>query len=104
MLGVHRTDNPRTAGSQRRQHHHDLYSRAERTMSWHAFLCVFGRRSHIAQLKLPAGAFAECGDAVFADFGKTRYGCRMYELPNNRIERDSGKAADGLTGAVHPGR
>jgi len=25
-------------------------------------------------------------------------------IPNNRMERDSGKAADGLTGAVHPER
>ena len=25
-------------------------------------------------------------------------------IPNNRIERDSGKAVNGLTGAVHPRR
>jgi hypothetical protein len=45
-----------------------------------SFLCVFGRRSHIQNIVLKNGRFSEIGEAVYADFGVTRYGCRMYEL------------------------
>jgi hypothetical protein len=43
-------------------------------------LCVFGRKSHIANLELDVPRLKERGDAVFADLRKTRYGCRIYEL------------------------
>lgn len=52
--------------------------RRERT--WRAFLCVFGTESCITKLKLPTGVLAERGRQVIADFGKTKFGCRVYEL------------------------
>jgi hypothetical protein len=57
------------------------------------FLCVFGVRSRISNLKFskskyfkqdigtPASEFfEERGKAVYAEFGKTRYGCRIYQF------------------------
>lgn len=44
-----------------------------------ALLCVFGRKSLIQNLKLPAGLFRERGEAVYADLRKTRFGCRIFE-------------------------
>lgn len=67
--------------------------------AWRAFLCLFGTRSCIADIKLPSGKFRERGKAVFAEFGRTRFGCRIYELAEQSLGGDSGKAADGLTGA-----
>lgn len=46
---------------------------------WKAFLCVFGRKSQITKLQLPSN-LRERGDAVIAEFGKTRFGCRVYEV------------------------
>jgi Holliday junction resolvase len=46
---------------------------------WKTFLCVFGRKSHITKLLLPKN-LQERGDPVIAEFGKTRFGCRVYEL------------------------
>ena len=43
-----------------------------------AFLCIFGRRSHIEHLRLER--FRERGESVFADFGRTKYGCRIFEM------------------------
>jgi hypothetical protein len=45
-----------------------------------AFLCVFGRRSDIEALKISPARFREHGAALFAEFGKTKYGCRIFEL------------------------
>jgi hypothetical protein len=45
-----------------------------------AFLCVFGRESHIGRLALKPQLFEERGDAVVARLGRTRYGCRVFEL------------------------
>lgn len=50
-----------------------------------ALLCVFGRQSHIETLELETlelsvGNFKERGNAVIADLGKTRFGCRIYQL------------------------
>jgi len=53
-------------------HHSDPSSRS--------FLCVFGVRSVIEHIQLLKGSFREQGRPVFADFGRTRYGCRIYEL------------------------
>jgi hypothetical protein len=44
------------------------------------FLCIFGRKSQISSLKLKTGGLAEFQTAVFAEFRKTRYGCRIFEL------------------------
>lgn len=45
-----------------------------------SFLCVFGRKTHIAHIRFVNGSFRERGKAVYADLRKTKYGCRIYEL------------------------
>jgi hypothetical protein len=47
--------------------------------NWQAFLCVFGTESSIASIQLPA-TLKERGDPVIVQLGKTRFGCRVYEL------------------------
>ena len=48
--------------------------------SWSAFLCVFGRKSVITGLILPPNGLREQGTPVIAEFGNTRFGCRVYEM------------------------
>ena len=48
--------------------------------TWRAFLCIFGRKSCITNITLPPGTLTERGKAVIAEFGNTRFGCRIYEL------------------------
>jgi len=48
--------------------------------TWRAFLCIFGTKSSITNIILPTGELKERGDAVIAEFGKTRFGCRIYEF------------------------
>ena len=43
------------------------------------FLCVFGVKSVLHELVVPDGV-KERRDAVYADFRKTRFGCRVFEL------------------------
>ena len=43
-----------------------------------AFLCVFGRKSHIGERVF--ASFREIGSGIYADLYTTRYGCRMFEL------------------------
>ncbi len=43
-------------------------------------LCVFGRKSHVEFLKLELGKNRERGKFICADFGITRYGCRVFQL------------------------
>jgi hypothetical protein len=45
-----------------------------------ALLCVFGLKSHIEALDLTAGRFKERGKKVVADLGKTKFGCRIFQL------------------------
>jgi hypothetical protein len=45
-----------------------------------AFLCVFGRKSHIGHLRLAPGGLPEVGKPVVAEFGRIRYGCRIFEV------------------------
>jgi len=52
-----------------------------------AFLCVFGRKSHIESLRIRA--CREQGKPVFADFRRTKYGCRVFEL----LRGDAGSPA-----------
>jgi hypothetical protein len=47
--------------------------------NWRSFLCFFGTKSAISNLKLPAN-LREVGKVVIAELGRTRYGCRIYEL------------------------
>jgi hypothetical protein len=60
-----------------------------------SFLCVFGRKSHIQNIVLKNGRFSEIGEAVYAEFGITRYGCRVYEakMPNNGAHRIADRSA-----------
>jgi hypothetical protein len=44
-----------------------------------AFLCVFGTKSMIERMKAPQGT-KEVGKAVFSDVGRTRYGCRIFQV------------------------
>ena len=55
--------------------------------TWRAFLCIFGTKSRIANIKLPARKLKERGRAVFAEFGRTRFGCRIYELAEQPLAR-----------------
>ena len=41
-------------------------------------LCIFGRKSILEKVNLDE--FHERGDAVYAVMGKTRYGCRIFQL------------------------
>ena len=44
-----------------------------------SFMCVFGTRSSIENIKLTNGTFTEIGKPVFAEFAVTKYGCRVFE-------------------------
>ena len=44
-----------------------------------AVICLFGKKSHITKIACPNG-FRERGQPVVADFGVTRYGCRIFQL------------------------
>ena len=43
------------------------------------FLCVFGRKSSLSELSLPQG-LRERGSGIYAEFGKTKFGCRVYQV------------------------
>ena len=51
-------------------------------------LCVFGRKSHLEHVDLKKDAFTEILSPVYAQFGRTRYGCRIFELAksNDSVE------------------
>jgi hypothetical protein len=58
-----------------------------------AFLCIFGRQSHIRNVALRPNAFHEVGDPVIADFRRTRYGCRILELRSaGRLRKRDGRS------------
>ena len=42
-------------------------------------LCIFGRKSHLDNLQLPEH-LSERGRARVADLGKTRFGCRIFQV------------------------
>jgi hypothetical protein len=45
-----------------------------------ALLCIFGRKSDIKSLNPDIGKHRERGLAMYADFKRTRYGCRIFQL------------------------
>lgn len=45
-----------------------------------SFLCVFGRYSHIRDVKLVPDRFKEHLPPIYARFGRTQYGCRIFQL------------------------
>ncbi len=52
--------------------------------TWRSFLCIFGKKSCIAEINLPPGTLTERGGIVIAEFGNTRFGCRIYELADQQ--------------------
>jgi len=60
--------------------HTKLIGFLNKTPGARAFLCVFGRQSDIKQIMLKPNGFIEIGKPVFADFGVTKYGCRIFEV------------------------
>lgn len=62
------------------------------------YLCIFGRKKVIEQIRLRPATFKEIGKPLFAEFGKTRYGCRIYTITNSRtrastLTRSPGRAS-----------
>lgn len=45
-----------------------------------AYICVFGRKSDLDQLRLKPAGLNERGRPTYADLGRTRYGCRTYQV------------------------
>jgi hypothetical protein len=52
-----------------------------------AFLCVFGTKSCISNLEMPT-YLKERGRVVIAEFGKTKFGCRIYEWGSGGATRN----------------
>jgi hypothetical protein len=45
-----------------------------------AFLCIFGRKSHLSIIVPPFESFKEFQQDIYADLKRTKYGCRIFEL------------------------
>lgn len=45
-----------------------------------AILCIFGAKSALQNLNIATPDLRERGEAVYAEFGVTRFGCRVFEL------------------------
>jgi hypothetical protein len=43
-------------------------------------LCIFGRKSHVERFSMRGRLFIERGKALYADFGRTKYGCRIFQV------------------------
>lgn len=54
-----------------------------------AMLCIFGKKSDISVLDVAMGTHRERGRAMYADFGKTRYGCRIFQLITEKNKKSS---------------
>ncbi len=57
-----------------------------------AFLCVFGRQSHIENLALKPNIFDEPLEMVVAGLKKTRFGCRLFEVSPNKALQPTSRA------------
>ena len=47
--------------------------------NWHTYLCFFGTKSCISKVAIPQKDLKERGEKVIAEFGRTKYGCRIFE-------------------------
>lgn len=47
--------------------------------TWQTFLCFFGTKSCISNIKIPNAELKERGKVVIAEFGRTKFGCRIFE-------------------------
>lgn len=45
-----------------------------------AFICIFGRKSFLENIALKPADLRERGRLISADLGRTRYGCRTFEV------------------------
>lgn len=46
-----------------------------------AFICIFGRKSFLAAIRIKPSDITECGRPIYADLGRTKYGCRIFKVP-----------------------
>jgi hypothetical protein len=60
------------------------FRNASRDVSGRALLCIFGRKSFLEILSLNSSGLSERGRAIYAELGRTRYGCRIYEVTDAR--------------------
>jgi hypothetical protein len=72
-----------------KQDHIKLRSFYECDKTSRSFLCIFGKKSNLDNLSLKNPHFTERGDAVYADFRKTIFGCRMFELDQRPPRRQT---------------
>jgi len=59
------------------------FSKANINTKAKAFLCIFGRKSHVHEIIVTPSGLKEQGAAVFAEFGVTKFGCRTYKIENS---------------------
>ena len=45
-----------------------------------AYICVFGRKSDLEEIRLKPTGLIERGRPTYADLGRTRYGCRAFQV------------------------
>lgn len=45
-----------------------------------AYICVFGRKSDLEEIRLNPTGLTERGRPTYADLGRTRYGCRAFQV------------------------
>ena len=50
-------------------------------------LLIFGKQSHLDSLQLNEPELSERGKPRIADLGKTRYGCRVFELKRKKARK-----------------
>jgi len=49
------------------------------------YLLIFGKKSVVSKVQIPQG-FREKGISIYAEFMKTRYGCRIFQLIKNKAD------------------
>lgn len=69
--------------------------------SWRGFLCVFGRKSVITELVLPQRGLRKLGVPVIAEFGKTRFVCRVYEMAKQTAPPTASKSRTAKSNVKH---
>lgn len=49
-----------------------------------AYLLIFGRKRELVALDLTPDSFVEIGEPLYAEFGNTKYGCRVFRTKKKR--------------------
>ena len=65
--------------------HQKLLAFREANPEAFSFICVFGRYNHISKVRLSPNSFSEPLEPVFALFGRTQFGCRIFELDSEPL-------------------